>query len=258
MDLWQPDVYERFKAERDKPFLDLLGMLALAPGGRMVDLGCGTGELTARAHRTLGVSETVGLDRSEAMLERARAQVASGLRFASADVATVEPDGDYDVVLSNAVLHWIPDHEHVIARWAGALRPKGQIAVQVPANFDSPSHTVGFEVAAEPDFEPYLREVIDAPRQRVLAPEQYSDLLFDLGFAEQHVRLQVYLHVLPSTADVVEWTRATFLLQFEERLEPAVYERFIDRYRARLIEVCGDRSPYPFTFKRILLHARMA
>ena len=70
-DAWDPAQYERFRAERARPFVDLLALVRPRPGMRVVDLGCGTGELTARLHRELAAGETLGIDRSEAMLARA-------------------------------------------------------------------------------------------------------------------------------------------------------------------------------------------
>jgi trans-aconitate 2-methyltransferase len=98
---WDPDQYERFKAERTRPFWDLLALVQPVPGGRVVDLGCGTGELTKELHRVLEASETVGVDNSSAMLERANAFAGEGVRFEQGDIATWEPT-PYDVVFSNA------------------------------------------------------------------------------------------------------------------------------------------------------------
>jgi trans-aconitate 2-methyltransferase len=83
-------------------------------------------------------------------------------------------------------------------------------------------------------------------------------LLDELGFADQHVRLQVYGHHLASTAGVVEWTKGTTLTRYERGLSPELYGQFVDRYRGRLLEVLGDRSPYFYTFKRVLFRARLS
>lgn len=69
---WDPDQYARFCDERRQPLLDLLAMVQPVPGGRAVDLGCGTGDLTWELHETKQLAETVGIDNSEAMLTRAR------------------------------------------------------------------------------------------------------------------------------------------------------------------------------------------
>ena len=256
-DSWDPDQYHRFRAERSAPFFDLLGLIDARDAPRVVDLGCGTGELTAEAHRLLAASETLGIDRSPAMLEEARALTVDGLRFEAGDIASFEPSAPFDMVISNAALQWVPDHPVVLARWREALGANGQLAVQMPTNADHPSHRVAGDVARE---QPFLDAFAGAPpADPVLAvakPEEYAQLLDDLGFAEQHVRLQVYPHRLGSTADVVEWVKGTSLTRFRDRLSPDVFDAFVARYRERLLEELGDRSPYLYTFKRILFWAR--
>jgi trans-aconitate 2-methyltransferase len=249
-DTWDPTQYRRFEAERDQPFHDLLALVELVPDGRVVDLGCGDGRLTALAHRSLGAESTVGIDSSQARL--ADAPAGDGLSFELDDIGVWSAPAFYDVVLSNAALHWVPDHRAVLSRWRDALRPGGQLAVQVPANFDHPSHSAVAEVADE------LGLVIepDPVAVNVLRPEEYAVVLDDLGAVEQHVRLQVYVHHLPSSADVVEWVKGTTLPRVKRATDAEGYERFLDAYRARLLEVIGDRAPYLYPFKRILFRAR--
>ena len=258
-DTWNPTQYRKFGAERARPFDDLLALVEPVPGGRAVDLGCGTGELTARLHEHLGAAETLGLDSSAAMLDKARPLEGGGLRFEQGDIAAFNggADGGYDVIFSNAALHWIPHHPALLARLRAALRPGGQLAVQVPANGDHPSHALAFEVAREAPYADALHAAGDPLIEAtpVLAPERYAALLDDLGFADQHVRLQVYGHHLASTADVVEWTKGTTLTRYEKALSPDLFAGFVDRYRARVLAALGERSPYFYTFKRLLFRA---
>jgi trans-aconitate 2-methyltransferase len=253
---WDPDQYERFKAERERPFRDLLALVRPCPGGRVVDLGCGTGELTKKVHVQLKAAETVGIDSSPTMLERAASFAGDGVTFERGDIAAWEPE-PYDVVFSNAALHWLPDHRRLLTRLTEAIPPGGQIAVQVPANGDHASHTVGTALASEEPFAEAL--AVDPPPDaatRVLAPEVYSELLDELGFSEQHVRLQVYAHHLASSAEVVEWVKGTALTFFRARLPDELYDLFLERYRRRLLDVIGEHAPYLYTFKRILFWGR--
>jgi trans-aconitate 2-methyltransferase len=253
---WDPDQYERFRAERARPFWDLLALVQPCPGGRVVDLGCGTGELTKALHLRLGASETVGIDSSTSMLERASAFAGAGLRFEEGDIATWEP-GPFDVVFSNAALHWLPDHRRLLVRLTRAIPVGGQVAVQVPANGDHPSHMVGMGIAGEAPFtEVFADDPPPDPATRVLAPEEYAEVLDDLGFGEQHVRLQVYVHHLASSEDVLEWVKGTHLTYFRARLDDELYDLYVQRYRERLLDVIGAREPYLYTFKRILFWGR--
>ncbi|MCW5892904.1 MAG: methyltransferase domain-containing protein [bacterium] len=253
-DAWDPQCYERFRAERREPYDDLVALIAVRPGLRVVDLGCGTGDLTADLHRRLDAAETLGIDASARMLAQAPADPGDGLRFRAGDVGAFADTGRWDVVFSNAALQWIPDHPALFARLRAALAPGGQLAVQMPANFDHPSHTAAAAVAATP---PFRDALVGPPRIRaVLPPEDYALLLDRLGAARQHVRLQVYGHHLASRDEVVTWTRGTLLTDYERRLPPGLFTDFVAAYRARLTALLPDERPFFFPFKRLLLWAR--
>jgi trans-aconitate 2-methyltransferase len=264
---WNPEQYRKFDAERSAPFWELIGLLeptnprstATASGiDRMIDLGCGDGELTSAAVERLGVRHGVGLDSSPAMLATASVRERPGLKFELGDLAVWTSDADHDVVLANASLQWVPDHEKVLSRWTDALKPGGQLAVQVPANGTHASHLVANEVGAT---EPFLAAMggsvpVDPSATNVLAPEHYAEVLFELGYEAQHVRLRVYPHVLHSSDDVVEWVRGTNLNRFFARLPADLHEPFVDAYRSALLERIGRHEPYLYAFKRILMWAR--
>ncbi len=252
-DVWNPAQYGKFRAERAAPFHDLLALVEPVPRPRVVDLGCGTGELTRLAHERLGARETLGVDSSPAMLERARAHAGGGLSFVQGDLAAFTGEA-FDVVLSNAAIHWVPDHERLLPRLAALLAPGGQLAIQAPANDHHASHAVAREVAREPAFAgPLGGFVRESP---ILEPEAYARLLFRLGFARQRVRLETYAHPLGSRDDVVEWVRGTTLTDYERRLDPATWARFLERYRARLREALPDERPFLYTYRRLFLWAR--
>jgi trans-aconitate 2-methyltransferase len=258
-DAWDPAQYERFGAERAQPFWDLAGLVERdRPIRRAVDLGCGTGALTAALAADLGAEEMVGIDSSPAMLAEAVDHAGPGVRFEHGDIGRWTARRDVDLVFSNAALHWIADHQGVVARWWAALAPGGQLAVQIPANAGHPSHRIAAEVAAS---EPYRSAMGGAPPPDVVAanvldPVQYAILLDHLGAERQHVRLQVYGHRLARSADVVEWVKGTTLTRFQRVLPGDVYDRFVDEYRRRLLAAIGDTAPYFYPFKRILFWGR--
>jgi trans-aconitate 2-methyltransferase len=270
-DSWDPPQYERFRNERELPFHDLLALIEPPTRDRAVltavDLGCGTGALTVLLHRRLMALapgarvSTTGLDSSAAMLAQAVVNAGDAnadgvsLELGSIEDFAAECDGaragSCDVVFSNAALHWVDDHPRLLAQLVRGLAPGGQLAVQVPANFDHPSQVAADETARQEQFAlalgGYVRGV------RVLPPERYSALLQELGFARQHVRLQVYGHTLPSRDDVVEWTRGSLLTDYERRLDADTFAQFLDAYRDRLLPQLADTRPFFYTFKRILL-----
>ena len=251
-DAWDPARYDRFRRERREPFFDLLALVRRRPGMRVADLGCGTGDLTRLLHRELQAAATTGVDTSAAMLAESGRFASPGLAFAQADLRDWTPPAPLDLVFSNAALQWVPNHEALLERLTGLLAPGGQLAVQVPANYDHPSHTLAAEIAREAPF----REVLEGwthPAKPVLDPEEYAALLDRLGCRTQHVRLQVYGHHLAETADAARWTQGTLLTAYERRLPAAVYARFFERYREALVAHLGSGGPYFFSFKRILM-----
>jgi len=254
-DSWDPTQYERFERERSAPFFDLLDLVEPCLEGRAVDLGCGTGELTRALHERIGARTTLGLDSSKAMLERSAAYAGDGLSFELGDIAEWAPSEKFDLVFANAALHWVDDHPALFERLTSTLDPGGQLAVQVPANHDHASHLVAERVAGEEPFRGALGGYVR--RTPVLEPERYAELLHRLGYGAQHVRLQVYLHVLPEPDAVVEWVKGTLLTDYRKRLPEDMYDRFLDRYRSLLVAELRDERPYPFTFKRILLWGRL-
>ena len=253
-DAWDPAQYERFQAQRQQPFFDLLALVRGRPGMRVVDLGCGTGTLTRELHLALAARETVGIDSSPAMLARAAPLAVAGLRFEPGDIAEFAAAGAYDLVFSNAALHWVPDQATLLRRLSEALTPGGQLAVQVPASHDDAAHRVAAELAAEPPFQETLAGAAPA-LATVLTPREYALLLDRLGYREQHVRLQVYAHRLASRDEVVEWAQGTLLTTYRRRLGPELYPQFLQAYRDRLLPRLDDRRPYLFPFQRILFWA---
>ncbi|HEY6471241.1 MAG TPA: methyltransferase domain-containing protein [Acidimicrobiales bacterium] len=260
IDGWNPDQYERFRSERQQPFDDLLMLCHPVPGGRAVDLGCGTGNLTKILHQEMEAKETVGVDSSPAMLTRAQAAHGdvAGLSFVPGDIATWLDEG-VDLVFANASLQWIDDHLNLLARMRTALAADGQLAFQVPSNFRHPSHVLAHAVANESPFIDALDGDVPEDRGRfVLSPELYADLLYELGAKDQVVRMEVYGHELESTGEVVEWVMGTLLTPYRKRLSPELFDEFIERYRERLIEELGEREPYFYGFRRILCWARFS
>lgn len=247
---WDPAQYERFKAERSEPFEDLVGLVRARPGMRVVDLGCGTGELTRRLADLLPDSEVVGIDSSEEMLARSGAFGRPGVRFEFGDLR--ELSGTFDLVFSNAALQWVEDHERLIPALWEHLEPGGRLAVQVPANFDHVSHRLAADLAAGQ----FASSFPEPPRRpSVLAVEEYAEILFELGGSDIVAMMKVYPHVLPSADAVVEWVRGTLLTAYLDPLpgEPA-RAAFLGRYREAL-RAHLPQQPVFYGFKRILFAA---
>lgn len=251
---WSPSQYHRFRDERSRPFHDLLALVRPSPGMRVVDLGCGTGELTRLMHHRLAASETIGIDNSAAMLGAAAANACPGLRFEPTPIEAFADAQGLDLVFSNAALQWVDDHESLFPRLAALVRPGGQFAVQMPANHEHPSHLTARAVAAEPEFRDVLMS--GGRMSPLLSPAAYASMLHRLGFREQVVRIDVYGHELASREEVVEWVRGTLLTWYEKRLGAPRFARFLALYRDRLMGVMPDDRPYFYAFPRLLMWGR--
>jgi trans-aconitate 2-methyltransferase len=243
--MWNPTQYERFKSERAQPFHDLVALIEKRPRMRVADLGCGTGELTRQLHEHLGAAETIGIDSSETMLLKSGAFGGEMLRFERGDIEAFVADRPFDLLFSNAALHWVGEHEALFARLAGFLAPHGQLAVQMPANEDHPSHRIAREVAIEQGHAPRISSVLPV--------ERYAQLLHRLGFTRQHVRTQVYGHLLGESRDVVEWVRGSLLTDYQQRMSEAAFARFLEVYTEKVTAALGNERPFFYTYNRVLI-----
>lgn len=253
---WNPAQYEKFKNERTQPFIDLMSMVQPISNGTAIDLGCGTGELTALLHRHLQTANTVGLDSSKEMLEKSEAFSGNGLTFISGNIATWNETEKYGVVFSNAALQWVDGHDELFARLYKALTPNGQLAVQMPMNHDYATHTLAREMSREPHWKAALGGETYNKANTMKSAEEYARLLYKLGFKEQNVTLKVYGHVLDSRENVIEWVKGSMLTFFKTRMSEKDYNEFMQEYRERLFKQLPDEKPFFYPFKRILLWAK--
>jgi trans-aconitate 2-methyltransferase len=247
---WDPTQYHKFQAERSAPFFDLLALVEIRPNLNVVDLGCGTGELTRRLAATLPDSHVTGLDSSSPMLEKAAPHSGLGLRFEQGDQAQLT--GEWDLVFSNAALQWSENHEELIPRLYDRLKPGGQLAVQVPSNHNHVSHRLYRETAGEEPFKTILNGFQRyAP---VLSIDEYARLLFRCGAHDIVVFEKVYAHVLEDADAVVEWISGTALVPYFERLGEHK-EKFVEAIRLKMRAALPE-MPVFYPFRRTLFSAR--
>lgn len=247
---WDPNQYHKFQAERSAPFYDLLALVEVRPHLKVVDLGCGTGELTHQLAEALPESEVTGLDSSTSMLEKAASHASSHLRFERGDQAQLTDQ--WDLIFSNAALHWSEDHAELIPGLYQRLNPGGQIAVQVPSNFNHISHRLIRETALEEPFQSIMHGFQRiAP---VLSIDDYAQLLFDCG-AENIVSFEkVYAHVLADADAVVEWISGTALVPYFEQLGDHKDE-FLEVIRSKM-RAALPGTPVFYPFRRTFFSAK--
>jgi len=247
---WDPNQYHKFQAQRSAPFFDLLALVDVRPNLKVVDLGCGTGELTRQLADALPNSDVTGLDSSPQMLEKAASHAGPRLHFEQGDQAQLA--GEWDLIFSNAALHWSENHAELMRTLYEKLKPGGQIAVQVPSNFNHISHQIIRETAGEELFKFILNGYQRyAP---VLGIDQYAQLLFDCGAEDINVFEKVYAHILEDSDAVVEWISGTACVPYFERLGKHKDE-FIDAIRAKM-RTAFPNSPVFYPFRRTFFSAR--
>jgi trans-aconitate 2-methyltransferase len=253
--MWDPGEYSRFGDERSRPFFDLVGRVGAEAPAVVADLGCGPGTLTAALARRWPRAEVRGIDSSAEMVEAARALPDAGprLSFALGDVRDWKPDGRVDVIVSSAVLQWVPDHLDVVARWAGFLPAGGWLAFQVPGNFDQPSHRVLAELAGSDRWRPLLADA--RLNRQATDPAEYLDVLAGAG-CEADVWETTYLHLLHGDDPVVDWMHGTGMRPVLAALPPDQAAEFLAEYRA-LIREAYPAASYGtvFPFRRVFAAA---
>lgn len=247
---WNPILYHKFQSERSAPFYDLLALVEVRPNLKVIDLGCGSGELTRQLADALPDSDVTGLDSSPQMLDRAASFARPGLVFQLGDQSTLT--GDWDLIFSNAALQWSENHAELIPYLFNRLTPGGQIAVQVPSNHNHISHQVYRETAEEEPFHSLLGGF--QRHSPVLEIDGYARILFECGAEAINVFEKVYPHVLENSDAVVEWISGTALVPYFERLG-SHKEEFLKSIREKMRAAMPD-SPVFYPFRRILFSAR--
>lgn len=243
---WDPALYLDFDDHRSRPFRDLLARVGATSPRRVVDLGCGPGHLTEVLAARWPAADVLALDSSPEMVAAARER---GIVAELADVVDWSPPPDTDVVITNAVLQWVPSHPQLLPRWLEALPPGAWFAMQVPGNFGAPSHALTRELLAEP---PWRGSVELRSELAVPEPGEYAEL-FAAHAADVDVWETTYLQRLTGEDPVLQWISGTALRPVRDALPAADYVAFRAELAPRL------RAAYPmrpdgstwFPFRRI-------
>jgi trans-aconitate 2-methyltransferase len=242
---WDPGQYDKFADERLRPGLDLMARIPPIAARQVWDLGCGTGELTARLAARFPEARTTGLDSSPQMLAKARA--VDGVEWVQDDIAAWTPDAPPDVIYTNATLQWLPEHAKLLPRLVGSVAPGGVFACQMPNSFPEPSHRLMRALAGSGA---WAQKTKDArPFPPIAKPEAYVEWLSPLA-ARIDLWETRYWQVLRGEDPVVEWVKGTGLRPYLDALTDADRPAFLKDYAAAVREAYPRRPDgttlYPF------------
>jgi trans-aconitate 2-methyltransferase len=251
---WDPERYLTYADERGRPFVELVARVGADRPERVVDLGCGPGNLTALLADRWPDADLLGLDSSPEMVEAAR-RAEPRVAFEVADLREWEPPaGSVDVLVSNATLQWVPGHLELLPRLVSAVRPGGWFAFQVPGNFGEPSHTLRAELAGQPPYAAHTREIANPESHD---PAVYLEALSALG-CEVDAWETTYLHVLTGEDPVFAWVSGTGARPTLQALPDDLRAQFERAFSARLREAYPARDGrVVLPFRRVFVVARV-
>jgi trans-aconitate 2-methyltransferase len=253
-DVWQPQDYQQFAAHRTRAAADLIGRIAGHQPARIVDLGCGTGSVTRLLAAQWPRAQISAVDSSSRMLAEAR-RTPSPVTWVEADINRWSPDTPFDLVFSNTALQWVDDHADLLLRLVGWLAPGGMLAVQMPRNFEEPSHTA---IAEAIDAGPWAARLKPLLRLRPVArPEAYAGWLLPVT-SGLDIWETTYLQIFEGEDPVLAWAAGAALRPLLAALDTAEREAFLAEYASRLRRVYPMRSDGKtlFPFRRLFIVAR--
>jgi trans-aconitate 2-methyltransferase len=256
--MWDARQYLRYADERSRPFADLLARVSQTNVRFLADLGCGPGNLTRTLAERWPDAQVLGVDNSSEMLEQARPLAIAGrLDFVQADITSWSPERPVDLLVSNAALHWLPDHDVLLARLVKLLSSDGTLAVQMPYHFQNPAHLMIEETKADRRWREALKGV-GLHQQSVLPLAWYAERLHDLGLAVDAWQT-TYLHVLSGDNPVLEWFKGSALRPLLQALEPQAQVEFLRELGDRLKAAYPPRGGVTFLpFPRLFFVATRA
>lgn len=254
--MWDAQHYLTYAEARGRPFFELVGRVGAERPREVVDLGCGPGNLTATLRDRWPSARIRALDSDADMIAAARA---AGVSAALSDLGDWSPAAETDVVISNAALQWVPQHDRLLARWVSQLPRGAWLAFQVPGNFGAPSHRLIREVAGEDRWARRLGGATLRDEGAVCDAAGYARLLTAHDCVVDAWET-TYQQRLTGEDPVLEWVSGTALRPIRAALDDASWRQFREVLAPRLREAYPrqpDGSTW-FPFRRIFAVARTA
>ncbi|UWY30257.1 methyltransferase domain-containing protein [Flavobacterium sp. TR2] len=249
---WDPKKYNEFKEERSKPFDDLTSLIVDQPNLKVIDLGCGTGELTQKLHQKLTNSFVLGIDNSAEMLAKAPTQ--EKLEFKEKTILEqIDDETKWDLIFSNAALQWIDNHNELFPKIISRLNPDGQLAVQMPQQNENILNKILFQLVQEEPFASYLKNwTRPSP---VLTLDEYAKILFENGGKDLVLYEKVYPLISNNKDDFFDFISGSALTVYQERLEEKEFKALTAEFKKR-INAYFPSVPSIYAFRRLIIYAK--
>lgn len=252
---WDPEIYNRYKDIRYKPFYDLLELIEEDGIEKGINLGCGTGEQTAIIAHRFKNAEILGIDSSAEMLAKSKEYENSRLKFKLEPIEqTLTSNDKWDLVFSNAALQWMDNHQELFPRIVNLLKPKGQLAIQMPVQTENVLNKILLKLIQEEPYASQLNHFVrDSP---VLTMDEYAQILFENDLTDIEIFQKVYPIIGENVDDFYDFIAGSAIIPYIELLKGEEKEEFINEFKKRIGEHY-KKFPAIYAFKRILIYARL-
>ncbi|KRD59592.1 trans-aconitate methyltransferase [Flavobacterium sp. Root935] len=249
---WDPKKYNEFKEERSKPFLDLTSHIVDKPNLKVIDLGCGTGELTKKLSEKLTNPIVLGIDNSAEML--AKAPLGSHLNFEKRTILEqLENETKWDLIFSNAALQWIDNHNELFKKIISRINLGGQLVVQMPQQNENILNKILLNLVQEEPFSSYLNDwTRPSP---VLTLDEYAKILFQNGGKDLVLYEKVYPLISANKNDFFDFISGSALTVYQERLKPNEFEELSHEFKKR-IDTYFPVVPSIYAFRRLIIYGK--
>jgi trans-aconitate methyltransferase len=232
---WNPEEYAKNSTAQQVWAKELIARLHLEGHEVLLDVGCGDGKITAEVARVVPQGFVMGIDSSAVFVDYARGHYPSSvypnLQFAQMDARHLVFDRSFDIIFSNATLHWVDDHRAFLDRCARILKPQGRLMISCggAGNAQEIISVMG-ELIGEPSWASYFAGF--AFPYFFYSPADYSYWLAEAGFHPIHLALVEKDMVHQGCAGLCGWLRTTWMPYVDQIPE--------DR-REAFIGVCAER-----------------
>lgn len=212
---WKPDLYMQFKSERTQPSIDLVSKLNIIDPKNIIDIGCGPGNSTQILANRWPNSNIIGIDRSESMIEKAKHDFPNQ-KWELANASEYTSSRKFDIIFSNAVIQWIPNHEKLFKKFYNMLSQSGVVAIQIPQFWDMSLGKIIDDASKLPRWEEKISEI-----SNLLTMQSYSfyyDILSNL-FNSIEIWETDYIHIMEGHLSILNMIRSTGLKPYNDKLE---------------------------------------